>query len=387
MRGSRIPAVSGWCRLIVCSVVATGSIWADELGPVTAGERDAAIEGAVDWLLANQHDDGGWGSHHSPRPIEVLADVPGSHNAFRVATSALCVISLLDSPLQTEATRSSASRGLDYLLSAYDVKRANAMEHYTVWAFGYGLQAFGEWLIAQPEDPRRPQIEAACRHLAKKVDQYQTLDGGWGYLSLSGVRTFKPSWTSMSFTTATIMIGIERAQRHGIAFDESMLTKAKRFMERSRTPEGNFLYGDYLKYGPRADINQDKGSACRTPCCQYAMMLFGRDFSEAERRKGLDDLLVRHIRFQKMSLRRPIPHESWYSISGYFYLYGMHYASYVLEGMPASDQERLSRPLFDAIMVCHQPDGSFWDYPLYSYHKPYGTAMALIALSRVVTAS
>jgi hypothetical protein len=33
-------------------------------------------------------------------------------------------------------------------------------------------------------------------------------------------------------------------------------------------------------------------------------------------------------------------------------------------------------------MVCRDPDGSFWDYPLYSYHKPYGTALALIALSR-----
>jgi len=29
-----------------------------------------------------------------------------------------------------------------------------------------------------------------------------------------------------------------------------------------------------------------------------------------------------------------------------------------------------------------EQDGSWWDYPLYSYHKPYGTAFALMALTR-----
>ena len=82
-------------------------------------------------------------------------------------------------------------------------------------------------------------------------------------------------------------------------------------------------------------------------------------------------------------MRRPIPHESWYSISGYFYLYGHAYAAYVLESLPQEQQAPLWPALVDAVMHCRQPDGSFWDYPLYSYHKPYGTAFALIALSRV----
>ena len=42
-----------------------------------------------------------------------------------------------------------------------------------------------------------------------------------------------------------------------------------------------------------------------------------------------------------------------------------------------------TRRLAEAVLACRQPDGSFWDYPLYSYHKPYGTAYALIALARV----
>jgi hypothetical protein len=29
-----------------------------------------------------------------------------------------------------------------------------------------------------------------------------------------------------------------------------------------------------------------------------------------------------------------------------------------------------------------EPDGSWWDFPLFSYHKPYGTAFVLMSLKR-----
>ena len=103
-------------------------------------------------------------------------------------------------------------------------------------------------------------------------------------------------------------------------------------------------------------------------------------------RNRVRDLLVRHAGFQRVALRRPIPHESWYSISGYFYLYGHAYAAYVLERLPQEEQKELWPLMVDAVLVCRQPDGSFWDYPLYSYHKPYGTGFAVVALTRALEA-
>ncbi len=50
--------------------------------------------------------------------------------------------------------------------------------------------------------------------------------------------------------------------------------------------------------------------------------------------------------------------------------------------MPEKDRSKFAAGLAEGVLVCRQPDGSFWDYPLYSYHKPYGTAFALIALAR-----
>ena len=43
-----------------------------EAGPEASRveQLGAAIEGATDWLLANQRPDGAWGSHHSARVID-----------------------------------------------------------------------------------------------------------------------------------------------------------------------------------------------------------------------------------------------------------------------------------------------------------------------------
>lgn len=379
---SRKPALSSSAELTPRPAAIRASV---EPTPEERELRKTAGE-AVAWLVANQNADGSFGSHHSPRPIEVLADVPGSHQAFQVATTALVVDALDGCPIESEAKERAADRGIDFLLGNFDVKRPSGMEHYNVWSFGYALQCFGDRLIARPGDPRAAAMRAACVKLLEKLGTYQTLDGGWGYLSLNGIATFQPSDTSMSFTTATILVGVERAKRAGIEVPEKLVARAVDHIQRSRLPDGAFLYGEYLKYRPRHGINQDKGSACRTPACEYALGLFGVEVTQAELEKGLDDLLFKHARFQKMALRRPIPHESWYAVSGYFYLYGHAYAAYVIELLPREKQTKYWKALVDAANVCRDPDGSYWDYPLYSYHKPYGTAFALIALSEALKA-
>ena len=342
---------------------------------------------AVAWMVANQNKDGSWGSHMSPRPIEVLADVPGSHMAFQVATVGLSVAAMDGYPSDAREKTQAVDRAIDWLLDHFDVKRANGMEHYNVWAFGYGLQGLAEFLLAHPNDSRGEKIRAACARLVEKLGMYQTLDGGWGYLSLGDVPTFQPSETSMSFTTATIMVALDRARKLGVDVPKKTSSRATENLERSRLPDGAFLYGDYLKYRPRMGINMIKGSACRTPACEYALMLFGVEVTEEERTRGLEELLFRHHAFQRVALRRPIPHESWYAVSGYFYLYGHAYAAYIIEGLPKEKQDRYWKALVDAANKCREPDGSYWDYPLYSYHKPYGTAYALISLGGALKAT
>ena len=374
---------AGWDGSLV-----DGGLAQDRDAALQASESDltSVIDAASAWLVEHQAATGAWGSHHSSRPIEVFCSPPGSHDAFRVGTTGLCVIALLDAHRLVgrggPRERMALERGVDYLCGHWDVKRVDNLEHYSVWGLGYGLRALAEYLLYGADPLRESRVRAACAALVEKLSLYQALDGGWGYLSLAGIKTARPSWTSMSFTTATIVVALERARGAGLAVPQGMLDKAGAAIERCRTPSGFFTYGEYWNRAPVALINRAAGAACRTPACLLALALAGRGLGEKASASALENLLVRQARFQVLGLRRPIPHESWYAISGYFYLYGHAYAAGLLEQESPLLRRRFASELARGVLVCRQPDGSFWDYPLYSYHKPYGTAFALIALSR-----
>ena len=346
---------------------------------------EKALETGVAWLLANQNADGSFGSHHSARPIEVLASVPGSQEAFRVATTALCVMALRDADGNSPAVCEAVARALDFLLEDCAVKRQSGLEHYNVWSFGFALQCFGQELTREsgPEaEPLRDhELRTACARLVEKLARYQTLDGGWGYLSMTPVPTLQPSDTSMSFTTATILVGVERAKAAGISVPGELCARAVTEIRNSRLPDGAFLYGDYLRYLPRHGINERSGSACRAPACLYALDLFDDPVTPKDYERALDDLLVRFPAYQKSGVRRPIPHESWFAISGYFYLYGHHYAALVLDRLPPERRASAAKLLVEAVLYCRDPDGSWWASPRYGYHKAFGSAFALSTLA------
>jgi len=51
---------------------------------------DDAIEEGVDYLVRTQSPDGSWGQGRETTDFDVMASVPGSHDAFQVGTTALC---------------------------------------------------------------------------------------------------------------------------------------------------------------------------------------------------------------------------------------------------------------------------------------------------------
>ena len=64
-------------------------------GPLPS-EIEASIEKGVRFLLNAQNPDGSFGSHVSSRPGEIYAPLPGSHHAFRAATTSLAVSALIE---------------------------------------------------------------------------------------------------------------------------------------------------------------------------------------------------------------------------------------------------------------------------------------------------
>ena len=342
---------------------------------------DEAIRKGVEFLVKNQNKDGSFGHHVIGRNYELWCDVPGGHRAFRAAATALCWIGLNDSPYQPPASKVAQGRCLSWLVKNAAVKRAYAQQFYNIWAYGYGLRALGQALRRKASGATPKEIRATMQRILKGLEGLQTHDGGWSYLDFRA--PLRRPVASNSFTSATVIVGLDEARRAGIPLLSRMIERAVKYVWKTRTPYGNYTYSISHQYYPHGRINRAQGSSMRNQACNLALHLFDRaNMGVDKMRVGLRQLAENH-RFAIAALRRPIPHESWYAVSGYFYLYGQQYAALVLEKMPQEDQIRFWPGVVRSVLKTRQLDGSFWDYPTYDYHKYYGTGYALIALSRV----
>lgn len=338
------------------------------------------VRRGVDFLLGTQRTDGAWGSGETARTFEVLASIPGSIHAFRTATTALCVLALHGSPHRETECKEAVRRGLEYLVDHAAVRRPNGTEMYNVWSFGYGLRAFAA-LLPTIEDPKlKDQILNACAKVIKQLEIYQTPDGGWGYYDFEA-QTYRPSDSSMSFTTATIVISLNAIEKLGVTVPRTLLERAIKSIRKQRMEDGSYIYGPYLQYRPNHGVNKIKGSLGRTQACNLALWLYGENVTEDDLRSGIENLFKYH-QFLDIARKRPIPHESWYYNSGYFYYYAFFYAGLVLDLLPEAERTRYRTQLEKIILERQEKDGSWWDYPLYSFHKPYGTAYVLLTLIR-----
>ncbi|MFI5402035.1 MAG: hypothetical protein ACHQ1G_03790 [Planctomycetota bacterium] len=348
--------------------------------PAGRVSADEAVRTGVDFLVKNQNKDGSFGRYTIGRDYELWCDVPGGHQAFKGGTTALCYLGLLDAPYQPEASKQAQARCLAWLVKNAAVKRAYGEQFYNIWPYAYGIRALSRALKENRPGADRDAIVATIGQILKGLDTLQTADGGWSYLDFD-TPLRKPT-SSNSFTTATVLIGLKEAQAAGIEVPQKMLDKAVKYLWRNRTPQGNYWYSIDWQWSPNGQINREQGSSMRNQSCNLALHLFEPEkLGRKEMRVGLQQLRDNH-RFAAAGLRRPQPHSSFYAVSGYFYLYGYQYAALVLDTLPEEDRKEFWPFVAESILKTRQPDGSFWDYPTYDYHKYYGTGYALIALSR-----
>ncbi len=346
-------------------------------GQVTVAK---AIRTGVDYLVKSQNKNGSYGKFTSGRSWEIMAKVPGSHHAFQAATTALCWMGLQDAGYKTPESQAAAKKALAWLVKHARVKRASAVEMYNIWALAYGLRALSQALRTGADGASPGELHSAAAELVKAIQIYQVPDGGFGYYDFEA-KTYNPSGTGMSFTTGTVLVALDEARRAEVKVPERLINRAVKSVRTCRKKDGSYLYGGYLKYRPTMGVNQPKGSSMRTQTCNLALRMFKGGVTLDDLRAGLRDLEKYH-RFAIAGVRRPIPHESWYQVSGYFYLYGQMYGAMVISLLPEKDQQRFWPGLVRSVLKCRQPDGSYWDYPIYGYGKAYGTGYALMALGR-----
>jgi hypothetical protein len=348
-----------------------------------AKQFDASIQRGVDFLLKSQNADGSWGSERSSRPGEVYAPIPGAHQSFRAATTSLCVSALCEVGGGAEVDRAIDRAEAWLTANLSKVRRDSADALYNNWAHAFSIDAMVHLLHRHAKDGERcKRLRALIERQVDMLRRYECLAGGWCYYDDFDFQTQRPNGSTISFVTATVLTVLDAARKEGIAVPQKMVDRAKASILRQRKPDFSYDYGEYLKYVPMLPVNRPGGSLGRSQACNLAMRLWGdKKVTDKVLETWLDRLFAREL-WLDIGRKRPVPHESWFQVAGYFFYYGHYYAARCIDLLPAEQRPERQDQLATILLRLQQPDGSWWDFPCYNYYQAYGTAFALMSLER-----
>ena len=357
-----------------------------EVKPLGKDEITKALTRGVDYLVSSQNKNGSWGSATRTKGLNIYAPVPEAHHAFRAGTSGLALAGLIDSGDRRPATKAAIAKAEKWFFSELPrLRQIQPRACYAVWGHAYGLRALAALHRYHEGNPaRQSELKALAETQVEALKKIEQHDGGWGYLDLDDLKTKKPSGISCGFTTATCLLAIHEAHTTlGSSLPEKEVQRGLRSIEQHRTADWQFVYSLGHRYRPRAGINRPRGSLGRSPACGTTLHKYGDKRVTNELIKSWLHQLCVHEGWFDVARKRPVPHESHYSISGYFYYYGFYYATECLLLLPEKERSPYIPILARHILEKQEKDGSWWDYPLYAYHQPYGTGYALTILSRL----
>jgi len=352
--------------------------------PVPRAELEATIDRSIAFLLDSQRSDGSWGSADNTKGgVDIYAPAPGAHHAFRCGVTALCVSALIEADRDEAADREAIDRGEKWLLDKLpSLRRATPDTLYNVWGHAYGIEALALLNRRHADDPdMQRQIAECIRGQVDLLERYESVDGGWGYYDFAaGAR--KPTSSPNSFTTATVLLALADARDLGVDVPEKLFDRGLAAIRRQTKPDRSYLYGEHHKYKPAHPVNRPGGSLGRSQACNATLRRFGDpELTDAAITAWLERLFSRNG-WLDLGRKKPIPHESWFAVAGYFFFYGHFYAAECIEALPAADRPPLQAKLARIMLPLQEPNGCFWDYPFYDYHTQYGTAFAVRTLVR-----
>lgn len=368
------------------SPLATSGPIPEPIEPPTQQAIQESINRGVDFLLEDQRPDGGWGSAERTKGLNIYAPVPGAHQGFKLAVAGLVLASLVECEPTLDAERAAKvsaaiDRGTEWVLANNErVRRAEIDALYNNWGHAYALVGLVRlYRRADGDEQLQSKLLSAMQIQADKLARYSYLNGGWGYYD-TDAGTQIPASSPNSFVTATALIALHEAAPLGIKFPDRLIDKALASIKRQRFPDFAYAYDEYSRMMPRLEINRPGGSLGRSQACNVALRLYGDERVTDEVLKTWLNRLYARNGWLSMGRKKPVPHESFFMVAGYFYYYGHYYASMAIDLLPAADRPHFQDYLAHILLPLQEKDGSWWDYPFYNYHQQYGTAMALYSL-------
>jgi hypothetical protein len=350
--------------------------------PVPSEKLESGIRRGVEYLLASQNRDGSWGTPSLKGGVAIYAGI-GTLKSYGTATTALCVAGLIEAGGDNPDVIKAIEKGEQSLFDTLPKeKRDDPTLINNIWAHAYGIQALVRMHGRLPNDKARQ--EKIVKHIKEqfaKLEKYESTQGGWGYYDFDG-GTQRPDSASTSFVNAAVLTALYEAKQIGVEPPEKILKRGIKMTQFQKLKDGSFLYGTYLWSRPTHGINVPAGSLGRTQACNYALRVWGDKSITDEVIKNWLERLITKNGWLDVGRKKPIPHESFFAVAGYFFYFGHYYAAASIPLLPEKDRGFYQDHISALILELQETDGSWFDYPLYDYHKGYGTGFALLTLAK-----
>jgi hypothetical protein len=351
---------------------------------VTKAAVESSIRRGVDYLVGKQNPDGSFGGPQRTKGLNIYAPLPGAHDAFLAGASGLALAGLVDAQDPRPEVKKSIELAEKWAFDKLpQLRRADTTTTYNAWGHAYGLRAITRLYQSAANDPAR---QSSLKNLAQQqielANRYEDLNGGWGYLDIyDGLHTQKPSGITTSFTSATVLLAMKEAEKTmGVKLDQKIITSTLASIRLQQFPDFTYAYSHGHHLAPQGEINRRNGSLARSQACNAALRVFEDPKMTSEVLSTWGDNFIEFEPWLDHGRKKPVPHESTFKISGYFYFYGVYYFTESAKHLPIEKQRDLAKKLARIILTRQEKDGSWWDYPLYDYHQPYGTGYCLMAL-------
>ncbi|MDA7877687.1 hypothetical protein N9A89_06435, partial [Akkermansiaceae bacterium] len=328
------------CSVLFAKLPELGPI--PDAKPVSKEELTASITRGVDYLVKKQNPDGSFGSARRTKGLNIYAPVPEAHLAFLSGSSTLAIKGLIDSGDRRPEVLAAIDKGEKWMLTKLPkLRNVDPTTTYNIWGHAYGLRAIAALhKFRKGDEAKRSQLKLLASRQVESLLKIEDINGGWGYLDLDGFHTAHFSGLPTSFSTATALLGMKETQEElGIELPQKQIKRALASIEQQRTPDWAFVYSLSHKYRPRYSINRPAGSLGRSQVCMAAMRKFGdKRVTDELLSDWIHRLCVREGWFD-IARKRPVPHETHFAISGYFYYYGFYYATECLQMLPSKRQQ------------------------------------------------
>ena len=375
---SLIPVV------LVKALTQTATAQKEPPPPVTLEQIESSIKRGVNFLIDDQNPNGSWGSATRTKDINIYAPLPGAHHAYRAGATGLALSGMIDAQDKRPETLLAIDKCAAWSAENLPkLRRADQTTTYNIWGHAYGLRSLVRLHEMTDNLKKKNQYKALAQQQINLVNRYEDINGGFGYLDVfDNFTSQKPTGYTTSFSSATVLLAMhEGRETLGLKLVPKIVGTSLDSIERQQFPDKSYAYSHSHARRPRALINRPAGSLARSQACNAALRVFDREgITDKVIIEWADRFLAREG-WLSIARKRPMPHDIHFQISGYFYYYGIFYFTESVRLLPEAKQKPYAEKLAALILSKQEKDGSWWDYPLYDYHQPYGTGYSLMSLA------